>query len=100
MAPFWAQANAATPITKNKRAALAAKDVPIASRNQREIFKMSSRQALPYIILNPEAGEKLYGMVQNAMVQRVSCASFPRRRSANRTIVAGEGQRDRLDKLP
>jgi hypothetical protein len=61
MAPLWAHANAATPITKNKRAEPAAKDVPIALRNQRDIFKMSSRQAIPYIILNPEAGEKLYG---------------------------------------
>ena len=61
MAPFWAQANAATPIAKNKRAEPTAKDVPIALRNQRDIFKMSSRQASLYIILNPEAREKLYG---------------------------------------
>jgi hypothetical protein len=64
MAPLWAQANAAAPSTKNKKTVLAANPEPITSRNQRDTFKISSRQARPYILLNPEAPEKLYAMVQ------------------------------------
>src|SRR5271169_577505 len=65
MAPFWAQTIAAEPSTNNKRAARAAKDEPIVSPNNRDIFKISSSgKSRPYILLNPEASEKLYGMVQ------------------------------------
>jgi hypothetical protein len=64
MAPFWAQAIAAEPSTNNKTAASAANDEPIVSRNNRDIFKISSSgKSRPYILLNPEASEKLYGMV-------------------------------------
>ena len=44
--------------------ALAAKPEPIALPNKRDTFKISSSQAHPYILLNPEAPEKLYGAVQ------------------------------------
>jgi hypothetical protein len=70
MAPLWAQASAATPITKNKKPAVAANHEETASRNPREFFKMSSKQTLPYVILNPEAGEKLYGKVRAVMGSR------------------------------
>jgi hypothetical protein len=42
MAPLWAQANAAAPITKNKRTALAASPEPIALKSKRDTFKISS----------------------------------------------------------
>jgi len=64
MAPLWAQADAAAPIKKDKRTALAAKPEPIALPNKRDTFKISSSQAHPYILLNPEAPKKLYGVVQ------------------------------------
>jgi hypothetical protein len=62
MAPPWAQANAAAPIKKDKKTALAVNPKPIALRNQRDAFKISSSQSHPYILLNPEAAEKLYRM--------------------------------------
>jgi hypothetical protein len=42
MAPLWAQAHAAVPITTDKRTALAANLKPIALPNQRDTFKISS----------------------------------------------------------
>jgi len=45
MAPLWAHAKAAAPIKKDKIAALAANPEPIALPNQRDTFKISSRQS-------------------------------------------------------
>jgi hypothetical protein len=42
MALLWAQANAAAPIKKDKRAALIANPQPTALPNQRDTFKISS----------------------------------------------------------
>lgn len=64
MAPLWAQASAAVAATKNKTAAPAASREPVTLRNQRDTFKIPSRQIHSYMILNPEAAEKLYGMFQ------------------------------------
>ncbi len=68
--PRWAQANAdSAPTIKNKRTAFAANAEPIVSRNKRDTFlgplKVSSRQRPlhPFILLNPEAREKLYANV-------------------------------------
>jgi|SRR5208282_4862065 len=65
MAPFCAQAKAAAaPSTRDKKTALGSKPEPIVLRNQRDAFKISSSQSHPYIVLNPEAAEKLYRMFQ------------------------------------
>jgi len=42
MAPLWAQAKAAAPIKNDKKMVPAAKPQPIALRNQRNAFKISS----------------------------------------------------------
>src|SRR5208282_4987289 len=77
MAPLWAQAKAAAPTPKNKRAALAANAVPSVLRNRRDIFKISaSRKLHPYILLNPEASEKLYGMVRGIAGRHRGCLTI------------------------
>src|SRR5208282_1150443 len=81
MAPLWAQANAAAPATKNKSTVLAANSKPIVFRNQRDAFKMSSRQSHPYILLNPEAREKLYG--NGELPSRATNAKTPSPRSTS-----------------
>jgi hypothetical protein len=60
MAPVWAPAKATAPIKKDKRMAPAANPEPIALRNKRDTFKVSSRRLHPYILLNPEVAEKLH----------------------------------------
>jgi hypothetical protein len=65
MAPFWAHATVAAPSTKDKRTALAVHPEPTGLRIKRDAFKVSSKKSHPYILLNPEAFKKLYGMVQS-----------------------------------
>src|ERR1700719_1586818 len=83
MAPFWAQANAAAPVIKNRQRNAVAKLEPIDPRNKLESLTISSANCtfyirLIYIVLNPKVREKLYRIypaLLGTMVTTVPCQS-------------------------